>query len=73
MTRRATAAESAAAWHAVAAAVLRGEHAGAKGSAAEALVIGLRCYPDDAECAAALKKVDPQGKFKPKEESDTER
>ena len=68
MKRFAAPEESAHAWRQVAAAVLRGEHAGAKGSAAEALVIGLRGYPDDAECAAAIKKVDPQGKFLEKKE-----
>ena len=68
MTRRATAAESAAAWHAVAAAVLRGERRGIKGSQVEAIVIGLQGY-DDAECKAAIKMIDPRGYYVRKEEN----
>ena len=65
-----TPAESERDWALVAAAVLRGDYDGAKGSEVKALLTGLRGY-SSADCVAAVKKLDPKGKFN-KEKEETE-
>jgi hypothetical protein len=60
-----TASESAARWHEVAEQIMAGLYKNPTKSEAEALAIGLRCFPLDGTCIAALRKIDPNHEHRP--------
>jgi hypothetical protein len=59
-----SASESAARWHEVAEHVMAGLYTNPTKSEAEALAIGLRCFPLDVVCVKALGKIDPEKEWR---------